>query len=413
MTLIELVLAVAIASLVLATALGVLTSISRSRDMLARRADETASLHRTRLVLQRAFSTMLVSSITTSMQQATAVAKPVDAAGSESPDLEQIAIADPPRIILELDPALSGVLLKQQRPDGSILESAPQRLEMVLIDSPVAVAEVDPIAIAKAVKRDTKRMAPSDRERMLAGQGANQPLSADEAAIQEAAGGSEEPVDDEEEESVRAIRGVFELRPQLVVTQATLDRAAQTGEPLPEAYTISDKPLFELWWVPLAARRTVEEIREMTRLQRTIEAVAAGEPQLIATDLTFMRVRMFDDRSKHLEWAATYQKDLPAYIEVDVETRSGIRGEWLFEVGWATGPETGKQAELARQRRVNVAQAEAGEPRTGTPAGPGAGTGAGAGAVRAAPVDGKPGGKTPGKSGGRSGGQSGGRQGGK
>lgn len=413
MTLIELVLAVAIASLVLATALGVLTSISRSRDMLARRADETASLHRTRLVLQRAFSTMLVSSITTSMQQATAVAKPVDAAGSESPDLEQIAIADPPRIILELDPALSGVLLKQQRPDGSILESAPQRLEMVLIDSPVAVAEVDPIAIAKAVKRDTKRMAPSDRERMLAGQGANQPLSADEAAIQEAAGGSEETVDDEEEESVRAIRGVFELRPQLVVTQATLDRAAQTGEPLPEAYTISDKPLFELWWVPLAARRTVEEIREMTRLQRTIEAVAAGEPQLIATDLTFMRVRMFDDRSKHLEWAATYQKDLPAYIEVDVETRSGIRGEWLFEVGWATGPETGKQAELARQRRVNVAQAEAGEPRTGAPAGPGAGTGAGAGAVRAAPVDGKPGGKTPGKSGGRSGGQSGGRQGGK
>jgi hypothetical protein len=379
--------------------------------MLARRADETASLHRTRLVLQRAFSTMLVSSITTSMQQATAVAKPVDAAGSESPDLEQIAIADPPRIILELDPALSGVLLKQQRPDGSILESAPQRLEMVLIDSPVAVAEVDPIAIAKAVKRDTKRMAPSDRERMLAGQGANQPLSADEAAIQEAAGGSEETVDDEEEESVRAIRGVFELRPQLVVTQATLDRAAQTGEPLPEAYTISDKPLFELWWVPLAARRTVEEIREMTRLQRTIEAVAAGEPQLIATDLTFMRVRMFDDRSKHLEWAATYQKDLPAYIEVDVETRSGIRGEWLFEVGWATGPETGKQAELARQRRVNVAQAEAGEPRTGTPAGPGAGTGAGA--VRAAPVDGKPGGKTPGKSGGRSGGQSGGQSGGR
>jgi len=409
MTLIELVLAVAIASLVLATALGVLTSISRSRDMLARRADETASLHRTRLVLQRAFSTMLVSSITTSMQQATAVAKPVDAAGSESPDLEQIAIADPPRIILELDPALSGVLLKQQRPDGSILESAPQRLEMVLIDSPVAVAEVDPIAIAKAVRRDTKRMAPSDRERMLAGQGANQPLSADEAAIQEAAGGSEETVDDEEEESVRAIRGVFELRPQLVVTQATLDRAAQTGEPLPEAYTISDKPLFELWWVPLAARRTVEEIREMTRLQRTIEAVAAGEPQLIATDLTFMRVRMFDDRSKHLEWAATYQKDLPAYIEVDVETRSGIRGEWLFEVGWATGPETGKQAELARQRRVNVAQAEAGEPRTGAPAGPGAGTGAGAGAVRAAPVDGKPGGKTPGKSGGRSDGRQGGK----
>ena len=411
MTLIELVLAVAIASLVLATALGVLTSISRSRDMLARRADETAGLHRTRLVLQRAFSTMLVSSITTSMQQATAVAKPVDAAGGESPDLEQIAIADPPRIILELDPALSGILLKQQRPDGSALESAPQRLEMVLIDSPVAVAEVDPIAIAKAVKRDTKRMAPAERERMLAGQGANEPLSPDEAAIQEAAGGSEEPIDEEEEESVRAIRGVFELRPQLVVTQATLDRAAQTGEPLPEAYTISDKPLFELWWVPLAARRTVDEIREMSRLQRTIEAVAAGEPQLIASDLTFMRVRMFDDRSKHLEWAATYQKDLPAYIEVDVETRSGIRGEWLFEVGWATGPETGKQAELARQRRVNVAQAESGEPRTGTPAG-GAGAGAGAGAtpIRAAPADSKPGGKSSGKA---AGDRTGGREGGK
>lgn len=409
MTLIELVLAVAIASLVLATALGVLTSISRSRDMLARRADETASLHRTRLVLQRAFSTMLVSSITTTTQQATAVAKPVDGQTAQSPDLEQIAIADPPRIILELDPALAGTLLQQQRADGSLLESAPQRLEMVLIDSPVAVSEVDPIAIAKAVKRDTKRMAPADRERMLSGEGAARPPTLEDVPLVQESGGSEEELE-EEEESVRAIRGVFELRPQLVVTQATLDRAAQTGEPLPEAYTISDKPLFELWWVPLAARRTVDEIREMTRLQRTIEAVAAGEPQLIASDLTFLRVRMFDDRSKHLEWAATYQKDLPAYIEVDVETRSGIRGEWLFEVGWATGPETGKQAELARQRRVNVAQTESGERRTGTPAGPGAGTGAGAAPVRAAPSDGKPGGKSPGNTGG---GRTGGREGGK
>jgi hypothetical protein len=409
MTLIELVLAVAIASLVLLTALGVLTSIQRSRDMLARRADETASLHRTRLVLQRAFSTMLVSSITAQTQtqnQAAAVARPVDQSGETTQDIEQVAITDPPRIILELDPALQGVLIRQRRPDGSILESAPQRLELVLIDSPVATPEIDPFAIAKAVRRDTRRMDPSERERMLNQSGSSQPPTLEGVPVIEGAADDSSESSEEEEESVRAIRGVFELRPQQVVTQATLDRAAQTGEPLPEAFTVSDQPLFELWWVPLAARRTVEEIREMSRLQRRIEAVSAGEPELIASDITFFRVRMFDDRNKHLEWAATYQKDLPAYIEVDVETRSGIRGEWLFEVGWATGPETGKQAELARQRRVRTVEQQT--DRAGSPTGPGGagtGTGTGAGTVRATPTDGRGSDKSGGKANGRGGGK--------
>jgi hypothetical protein len=410
MTLIELVLSVAIASLVLLTALGVLTSIQRSRDMLARRADETASLHRTRLVLQRAFSTMLVSNITaqTQAQNQTAVARPVDQASDQAAaaNIDQVAIADPPRVILELDPALQGVLLRQQRPDGSTLESAPQRLEMVLIDSPVATPEVDPFAIAKAVRRDTRRLAPSERERVLGQSGQAQSPTPEGAPIVDDAASESAESEEEEEESVRAVRGVFELRPQQVVTQATLDRAAQTGEPLPEAFTVSEQPLFELWWVPLAARRSVEEIREMSRLQRRIEAVTAGEPELVASDITFLRVRMFDDRNKHLEWAATYQKDLPAYIEVDVETRSGIRGEWLFEVGWATGPETGKQAELARQRRVNTVQQQSDQARTGSPAGPGGtGTGTGAGPVRAAPIEGRGGDKSAGRANGRGGGK--------
>jgi hypothetical protein len=33
---------------------------------------------------------------------------------------------------------------------------------------------------------------------------------------------------------------------------------------------------------------------------------------------------------------------LPAYIEFQIQTSTGIRAEWMFEVGWAKGPEVRK-----------------------------------------------------------------------
>jgi len=389
MTLIELILAVAIASLVLLTALGLLTSIQRSEAMLARRANETASLHRMRLVMQRSFSSMLVSQVT-APAPGNAVARPVEVDGvsaSVSPEVPLV----PPRIILELDPAQDGVILRQVRPDGTILEMPPQRLEMVLADPPVANVEIDPFAIARAIKKDTRRLGIAERERLLnegrAGEsgttspvsnGASDTLGIDEPSEVDGEGG-------DEEESVRAVRGVFELRRQEVVTAASL-AAQRNGTPLPQDSSVDEKPVYELWWVPLAARRTVEEVRELSRTQRRIEAVSAGDPQRIASDITFLRVRMFDDRAKKMAYSATYQKELPAYVEVDVETRSGLRGEWLFEVGWVLGPETGRQAEIARQRRTAQAANQAGSQSAGQSSRPGGaggpgGIGAGAGGV--------------------------------
>ena len=102
---------------------------------------------------------------------------------------------------------------------------------------------------------------------------------------------------------------------------------------------------WELWWVPLQPRRTIEEVREMGRARAVLEASSYGEPFMIATDLASMRVRMFDNRERKETFEATIQNQLPAYVEVDVATVSGLTASWPFEVSWATGPETRPRTE--------------------------------------------------------------------
>lgn len=399
-TLLEVSLAVAIGSLVMICALALLSSIQRSEAMLSTRADDSGELQRLRLVFQRTFSTMLVSQSTVA-NRAPATAVPAD--GSTPPAGVSPFVDDtPPRVLLDLDERYASVnnaVMTMRRENGEVIQTIPQKLEVVLIDPPVPTAAIDVFAAAKAIKKDTGRMGFLDRQKMTGENGV--PVQSDIPLVGQGSGdGSEE--EESDEGTVRAIRGVFELR---------------MPDPIPgQRIDPTEKPVYELWWVPIAARRTVEEIREMTRTQRRIEAIAAGDPFMIAKNITFLRIRMFDDRSKKSVYSAIYQKDLPAYVEVDVETKSGMRGEWLFEVGWAIGPETGKQAELARnaqRTRLENAAGTDGKPGSGGTggtggaagagglgSGAGSGFGSGAGGGRETPgiKGGKPGG---GKSGGK------------
>lgn len=401
-TLLEVALAVAIGALVMLGALTLLSSIQKSESMLSNRADDSGELQRLRLVFQRTFSTMLVSQSTVvNRQPAVATATPAEGGSQQTPS--QPIDDTPPRVLLDVDDryaSATNAVMTMKRENGEIVQSIPQKLEVVLIDPPVPTTAIDVFAAAKAIKRDTGRMGFLDRRRMTGeGQDANYD-NAPGIDLSEALAKSDGSTEEESDEgTVRAIRGVFELRvPEPVAGQRIDPRA---------------KPTYELWWVPVAARRTVEEIREMTRTQRRIEAIAAGDPFMIARNITFLRIRMFDDRAKKSVYSAIYQKDLPAYVEVDVETKSGMRGEWLFEVGWAIGPETGKQAELARNaqrtRLENAAGAD-GKPGSGGTGGTGGAASAG-GLGSGAGLDGG----APGVKGGKSGGgkSGGGKSGGK
>lgn len=314
-TLLEVVLAATLGTLVMAGVLSIFFSLERTSTSLQVRGDQAAGLQRTRLVMQRAFNSILTAQVQLTRTPTGAVSD------------EETA---PPRVLLEPDANLPQ-LMRRPEADGTQTVSPVQRLEIVLIDPPVPARARDPFELARAIEERTRPV----RERR------------DDEATEAANAASTTPpnVDD----AVRAVRGAFELRPQATTAQG---RA-------------SDEQAYELWWVPLRLEdEDADQDREDAALEDAVERAAREREYLIAGDLTFVRWRMFDDRLKKTEFRAVAANKLPAYIEMQVRTRGGLEGEWLFEVGWAMGPETSE-----RQAATNS---------TGG-AGAGAGTGSGAG----------------------------------
>ena len=34
-----------------------------------------------------------------------------------------------------------------------------------------------------------------------------------------------------------------------------------------------------------------------------------------------------------------WEKELPAYVEFEIQTKTGLYANWMFEIGWTKGPE--------------------------------------------------------------------------
>jgi hypothetical protein len=124
------------------------------------------------------------------------------------------------------------------------------------------------------------------------------------------------------ESSGQAIRGVFELRPSL----------KDDGEPV--FSQDGSVRAWTLWWRPLPRLAQDDDgtVRQV--------GVTPGVPVEVATDLAYCRWQVFDDRKRQADFAAVYFRDLPAYIEMEVMTVSGVWANWMFEVDWATGSES-------------------------------------------------------------------------
>jgi prepilin-type N-terminal cleavage/methylation domain-containing protein len=342
-TLLELMLAVVVGSMVVVLSIALLTSIERSNGMMGQRTEQTAEMQVARLVMNRAFNTILASQPPQNQGRAPAVAR---AEGEPAPPPERLQA---PRVMLDIDTSAGGVMERREL-DGSITSQGVQRLEIVLLDSPVPPAiDVDPFALARLAKREadrksraTEQPAEGQDESLDAADTVDEP-STDAPPTDDEASTEENAVEDGDLR-VRAIRGVFEFREQLV----TAARREQLRE------SVKNKRIYELWWRPMASPTSAEEWTAMSRGERMIETVRLGKPVRLAGDITFARWRMFDDREKRTTYEATQYNQLPAYAEFEVETTVGLRHQWLFEIGWAIGPETSIERDAARTSGVNT-----------------------------------------------------------
>lgn len=225
----------------------------------------------------------------------------------------------PPRLLLTtearfaaeaaaLSTMVSGV---SEGPGSQRVMMQPQRLEVAVSSSPVP-SSVSPAALEaarRAASRSRSRdSTSSDRDESERNYGTRD--TADLLNV-----GQE---NDEEETSSRVIRGALELRPQ-----RTRSRTARPERP--------EQVLWELWWVPLAPRTQVETDAPAPP--------AIGDAYLVASDIAYMQYRMFDDRTRKTTFQASFMQDIPAYVEVEVETARGLKANWLFEVSWSVGNE--------------------------------------------------------------------------
>ncbi len=356
-TLLETMMATGIASVVVLACVMIMYTMNRTDYSMEVRAEQRFALGRIRTVMERAFSSLLMSDEprpgptsdvdnlaggqlnqrinaprTTPAARASSAAGKSDAGSDQATDgtdareaaRRQPKPPPPPRIILGPDTAKNRTILYPM-PGGELVETNPQRLEVVLHRSPIPEAVIDPMDMPLPPRRQRQR----EREQRRSEQEESGPRIARPVT-------EEEP--DEAALPVRAVRGAFELYPQpprgyrppgIPTQPAVLDGSFEpTG-------------LWELWWIPL--RPPGLDPESMTGNEYLFSGLA--RPYFIAGDLKYVRWTAFYESSKRQELLSTWTGDLPAYIEMQVETAAGLKANWMFEVDWAVGPEVARREE--------------------------------------------------------------------
>ena len=104
--------------------------------------------------------------------------------------------------------------------------------------------------------------------------------------------------------------------------------------------------LWQIWWVPLpriGSDGTVEVLPGSDPAQ--------GDPvsrqYLIASNLRYVKWTVFQGRQRKDELTSIWSGDLPAYVELEVETAASLRVNWMFEIDWAVGPEVPHKSSTA------------------------------------------------------------------
>lgn len=158
--------------------------------------------------------------------------------------------------------------------------------------------------------------------------------------------------DEEEEDTVQiapGVRGVFELIPDHLepLGGATIQTARKPRADVGQGLT--------LWWreLPPAIEPDASE-DELARQQRRLLDWEGRRVPLIR-GLSWLRWEVYRGDRFDTRTLATWQRELPAYVKLNFETVSGRRESWMFEIGWRNGPEPGTEINALRgaDRRAN------------------------------------------------------------
>ncbi len=341
----ELALAALLGGLIMVASLGVFNALDRADRTLKSRFDQTAQLNNLHLIMRRTFVSMAMSAKPMPRARASGTSTPppgppsgssanisgASGATAKNPDpgasqgggsnsskggagtsgeksgaagagagAGAASDAEPPpepaRVILAEDRRVSDTVMMRLDTggvnSGSLSSPAvwkPQRLEVVLSRSPVPLPRV----------REGRQL----------------------GAFPESSSGRDE-FTSEEVTGSKLFRGIFELKP------------VPPGTPGPGGSPARPVLTWALWLRPMPPG-TIESGGS----QGTVREYDLGTPSLIASDLTYLRWQFYDDRVRKTELSTAYVNGLPAYVEMEVQTASGLWENWMFEVDFVMSSE--------------------------------------------------------------------------
>jgi hypothetical protein len=350
-TLIELALATVLGTIIIAAALAIFTSMDRADRRFERRFEETVAIERLHSTLRKAFANMAMTEEaappnTPGVQAISSTAGTTQPGRAVETDTSLTPASLPaPRFVLleDQNPQVRGMVNLSRALEGGggsgIL--APQIMEVTLTQSPIGDARAAMLAAYEtrmAVRlglRDSTSGSSSDSaadsdsaSRSSSDSSSRQGEDLAESAARDRAAALDAPTPADEEDAFAGnlVRGQFFLRPGVA------DRRARDG-------MNADEIPWDLYWVRLRPRERIEAFDAPLAPPEYV-----GEPTLIASGLRYFNIRIFKDRGWIRQHAATYFQHLPAYVQVEVETTTGIWAKWLFEVGWVMSAEVPKDA---------------------------------------------------------------------
>lgn len=132
-----------------------------------------------------------------------------------------------------------------------------------------------------------------------------------------------------------AHRGAFELR-----------------EPPPARPGATPARGLELWWVPMEPALLPAGV--------SFDAETLPPPTRLCREVDLLRWTAFIDSQRVPAVRAAVQRQLPAYLELEIRTIGGGYGNWTFEIGFQSGPEFAATADLFAEEPPDTAPREDG-----------------------------------------------------
>lgn len=320
-TIIETVLAAALSSLVVLGCLGGFMALSRADRSLTARFHEANDLARIQRTMQRAFSTLLMAPSSPLEEEEES------ADGEEEPPVEEIVeeetledeVIPVPRIVLEADndPLLLSLLQSSRFAAGGGGSSIATPQRLELVLSAVPIR---PPATQSTVWTQA----------LVGVDDLDEPIS-------------------EDEEQYTGVRGAFVLRPDDAESMQAIAREVSNDERIG----------WTLWWQPIDTR---------------------SEPARIASGLAACQFLLYRDRQMTPELLAYSPEEMPTYIQLEIETLSGLYANYLFEVVWTVDQLEEEEEETAANGGGGGGGNQAGGGQGGNgQGGPGGGRGGGRG----------------------------------